>query len=254
MLTSIYPSIRIASGDEEAAAEGGAASMRVDAGEGSVLPPSVDEPCTVWVSNLDTSVGEDTLKQIFEQCKGLREVHGNAWDTQHSRGVMCAGCLGVCPTRQIRLVRDFTKRSKGFAYVDFETHEDAAAASDKLNGHKIHDRPLKVRAMHTHTDGNQGGRRHVVCLCCHRGGQVLLSHPTRPLYDAGTVYIKDLPDETTEDDVASFFKTRAGVHVKAVRLQRDDKGHLKGWARGSDGKTWLASSSPDDSCVCACLG
>ncbi|CAK9107812.1 unnamed protein product [Durusdinium trenchii] len=72
---------------------------------------------TVFVANLDWSVDEAQLYRVFQDIDGLKDV---------------------------RLVRDFLKRSKGYAYVDFQTPEQVTEAAEKFNGHLINNRAMKV--------------------------------------------------------------------------------------------------------------
>eukprot|EP00914_Ancora_sagittata_P008097 GHVO01015953.1.p1 GENE.GHVO01015953.1~~GHVO01015953.1.p1 ORF type:complete len:930 (-),score=199.82 GHVO01015953.1:580-3096(-) len=76
-----------------------------------------EESSTLWVSNLDITVSNKMLEEIFGALNGFKEV---------------------------RLVKDFRGTSKGFAYIEFQTPADASCALSHTKGHKINQRPIKV--------------------------------------------------------------------------------------------------------------
>lgn len=55
----------------------------------------------------------------------------------------------------MRLGRDPTGRSKGFAHIEFSTAEEAAAAVNEAYGTVFEGRPLRMG----HADGNRSRRR-----------------------------------------------------------------------------------------------
>eukprot|EP00929_Paragymnodinium_shiwhaense_P091888 TRINITY_DN5176_c0_g4_i1.p1 TRINITY_DN5176_c0_g4~~TRINITY_DN5176_c0_g4_i1.p1 ORF type:complete len:1210 (+),score=428.62 TRINITY_DN5176_c0_g4_i1:57-3632(+) len=132
----------------------------------ATLKPEDEGQQTVYVSNLDWSVDEAVLNKIFNEVEGLKEV---------------------------RLVRDFLQRSKGFAYVDFETSEHVENAVKKLNGHLINKRPMKVAR----------------------------SLPTKPLFEEKTLFVTQIPAEGTEENVKTAFSPFG--EVKEVRMPAGDK-------------------------------
>jgi small subunit ribosomal protein S18 len=81
----------------------------------------------LFVSNIDFDVKEDILSQMFKEV---------------------GGCISVV----MALDRE-TKRSKGFAFVEMESDEDANRAIEQLNNKVVNGRPMKV----TEDRGKGGG-------------------------------------------------------------------------------------------------
>ena len=93
----------------------------------------------LFVSNLDFEVDTVTLRDLFTEV---------------------GGCISVV----IATDRE-TKRSKGFAFVEMETDDDAAKAIQALNNKVINGRPMKVCEDRGKTgghgasaEGGEGGR------------------------------------------------------------------------------------------------
>lgn len=72
----------------------------------------------LFVSNLDFEVSTDQLREMFSE-------------------------LGACTSVVIAQDRE-TKRSKGFAFVEMESEDDAQKAIEQLNNKVINGRPMKV--------------------------------------------------------------------------------------------------------------
>lgn len=72
----------------------------------------------LFISNLDFEVTSDQLRGLFEEL---------------------GGCLSVV----VATDRE-TKRSKGFAFVEMESEEDAKKAIEALNNKAVNGRPMKV--------------------------------------------------------------------------------------------------------------
>jgi len=73
----------------------------------------------LFVGNLPFSMTDDQLKQIFS-------AHGN---------VVSANIV----------IDKFSQRSKGFAFIEFETEEEAAAAMQALDGSEQDGRNIAVK-------------------------------------------------------------------------------------------------------------
>ncbi|KAK8726198.1 hypothetical protein OTU49_010418 [Cherax quadricarinatus] len=84
-----------------------------------------DELCTVFLSNLEFTVGKEDIVTIFSNCGEIADF---------------------------RLVKDFKCRSKGFGYLVFKTH-DAAVKSLELDRTLINGRPVFVSP---YDPGNHG--------------------------------------------------------------------------------------------------
>jgi RNA recognition motif-containing protein len=92
----------------------------------------------LYVGNLPFSTTDEQLREMFEQ-------HG--------------------PTQSVNVIVDReTGRSRGFAFVEFETPEAAQAAREALDGKEIEGRALRVNEAHERGSrggggGGYGGRR-----------------------------------------------------------------------------------------------
>jgi len=131
---------------------------------------------TVYVANLDWSVDEAQLRRIFSDVDGLKDV---------------------------RLVRDFLKRSKGYAYIDFDSSAHVGEAVEKFNGQQVNKRVMRVAR----------------------------SLPTKRLYEEKVLFVKNIGATASEDDIKSAFSAQG--EVASVRIPRDNsqegKAH-KGYA------------------------
>lgn len=154
---------------------------------------STTQSSTMFIKNLDWTVNEKNVKEVLADCPGLLEV---------------------------RLVRDFRGRSKGFCYVDFETPEAANAAVEKKQGTVLNARPLKIA----------------------------ISAPPQPTYEPKTVFVSNLPPgfldrggeeepfPTREAHLISAIEAAAlrsfnePVRVSELRLPKDEAtGQYKGY-------------------------
>jgi cold-inducible RNA-binding protein len=90
----------------------------------------------VYVGNLPASMGEDELKGLFEQQGAVDSV---------------------------TVIRDYqTGRSRGFAFVDMATEEDARKAIEVLNAYSLEGRNLTVNEARPKPErrrGSSGGGR-----------------------------------------------------------------------------------------------
>ena len=90
----------------------------------------------LFVGNLSYQTTEDDLRQLF---------------------------AGVATVASVTLVTERDSgRSKGFAFVEMATPEDAQKAIAGLNGHALHDRTIRVdlaRPREDRAGGDRGARR-----------------------------------------------------------------------------------------------
>lgn len=119
---------------------------------------------TVFVSKLDWTVDEKQLWELFSECKGLKDV---------------------------RLIRDFMQRSKGYAYLDFETEQQVDLAASKMNNKVVNKRKIFVHK----------------------------SVPTKPLFEEKVVFVAALGASVTEGAVLEEFK--AFGEITSVRIPTD---------------------------------
>ncbi|MFH1703387.1 MAG: RNA-binding protein [Nitrospirota bacterium] len=87
----------------------------------------------IYVGNLSYKVDEDALRTLFAT---IGEV------------------------QSVKIITDFvTGRSKGFAFIEMTSDEDAEKAISTLNGTTLMDRPLSINEARPQTDkGRTGGR------------------------------------------------------------------------------------------------
>jgi RNA recognition motif-containing protein len=96
------------------------------------MPRGISVSKKLYVGNLSYSATDDQLRDLFEQ-------HG--------------------PTQSVSVIVDReTGRSRGFAFVEFETAESARAAQQALDGKDLDGRPLRVNEAHDRRGGGGGGR------------------------------------------------------------------------------------------------
>jgi cold-inducible RNA-binding protein len=92
----------------------------------------------LFVGNLSYQTTEDDLRQLFAD---------------------------VAPVSAVTVITERDSgRSKGFAFVELASPEDAQKAIDELNGHSLHDRTIRVdlakpREEHAGGGGRGGHRR-----------------------------------------------------------------------------------------------
>lgn len=87
----------------------------------------------VFVGNLDFNTSRDEVQSLFSQVGTVRDV--------------------FLPTD-----RD-TGRPRGFAFVEFESEEDAQKAIERFNGYELSGRALRVNAADDRPRGGPGGQR-----------------------------------------------------------------------------------------------
>ncbi len=88
----------------------------------------------LFVGSLPFTVGDDALGQLF---------------------------AGVGQVQSVNIIKDkFSGSSRGFAFVEMATEEDAKNAIEKLNGHELEGRKIIVKEAlpkPTYTDGRGSG-------------------------------------------------------------------------------------------------
>jgi RNA recognition motif-containing protein len=86
----------------------------------------------VFVGNLDFNTTREEIETLFAQAGKVQDVF-------------------------LPMDRD-TGRPRGFAFVEFESDSDAAAAIEKFNGHELGRRALRVNAAEERPRSGGGGR------------------------------------------------------------------------------------------------
>src|SRR5229473_5064796 len=86
----------------------------------------------VFVGNLDFKTSRDEVQSLFSQVGSIKDVF---LPTDRESG-----------------------RPRGFAFVEFESEEDAAKAIEKFNGYELSGRALRVNAAEDRPRGGSGYR------------------------------------------------------------------------------------------------
>ena len=85
----------------------------------------------LYVGNLSYDTTEDTLRTLFAEYGEIESAN---------------------------LITDrYTGRSRGFAFVEFATQEEADAAMTALNGRSVDGREIRVDKAKPRSDSNRGG-------------------------------------------------------------------------------------------------
>src|SRR5437867_10830675 len=85
----------------------------------------------VFVGNLDFKTSRDEVQSLFSQVGSIKDVF---LPTDRESG-----------------------RPRGFAFVEFESDEDAQKAIEKFNGYELSGRALRVKAAEDRPRGGSGG-------------------------------------------------------------------------------------------------
>jgi polyadenylate-binding protein len=129
---------------------------------------------SLYVGDLHSDVNEATLFEVF------REYHV---DTIH----VCRDAL--------------TRKSLGYAYVNFRSSSDADVALDSMNGQPIKDKPCRI--MKSQRD------------------------PSARRSNVGNVFIKNLEKTITNVDLLDTFSKFGAIH--SAKVVTDDEGKSKGY-------------------------
>lgn len=103
------------------------------------------------------------------------------------------------------------QRSRGFGYVDFESHEAAKAAFEKMQGYELEGRALNLDPSKPRPAGEETPNARANDRAKQFGDSV------SP--ESDTLFVGNLPFEVDEDTVGAFFGEIA--EVKSIRLPKD---------------------------------
>ncbi|KAL0271899.1 UNVERIFIED_CONTAM: hypothetical protein PYX00_005061 [Menopon gallinae] len=148
----------------------------------TVVHDSSKDNRTVFVSNLDFSTEEATIRDVFQTCGEITDL---------------------------RLVKDYKGRSKGYCYVEFEKPTDAANALRK-DRTLINTRPMYVSKCDPDKDTRERVFRYSSTM------------------EKNKLFVRGLPFTTTENDLKQLFG-KFGI-IRDVRLVTYRNGHSKGLA------------------------
>ncbi len=156
--------------------------------EEKVVRDRIRDQCTVLVSSLPVKATSRDIATYFSQCGTIRDV---------------------------RLIKDRNQRvTKGFAYVEFETPEQASAAL-RLTGALFQNRSLVVQPTQ-----NEKNRANEAKEAMKTGGAAVANAPTK-------VYVGSLHFNVTEEAVRSIFQPFG--NLMEVQLHRDASGLSRGF-------------------------
>ncbi|TGJ83582.1 hypothetical protein E0Z10_g5175 [Xylaria hypoxylon] len=155
---------------------------------------SSDAYTTLFAGNLGWGITDDILYETFKEFAGLSGA---------------------------RVVTDKAmQRSRGFGYVDFESHEAAKAAFDKMQGYELEGRALNLDPSKPRPAGEETPNARANDRAKQFGDSV------SP--ESDTLFVGNLPFEVDEDIVAAFFGETC--EVKSIRLPKDpESGNPKGF-------------------------
>lgn len=140
---------------------------------------------TLFAGNLGWGVTDDILYETFKDCEGLSNA---------------------------RVVTDKAmQRSRGFGYVDFESHGAAKAAFEKMQGYELEGRALNLDPSKPRPAGEESTGARVNDRAKQFGDSV------SP--ESDTLFVGNLPFDVDEDVVGAFFGETC--EVKSIRLPKD---------------------------------
>ncbi|KAK9127590.1 hypothetical protein Syun_016387 [Stephania yunnanensis] len=125
--------------------------------------------------------------------------------------------------------KDSDGNSKGFGFVNFESHDSAVKAMDAMNGTKIGSKDLYVGRAQKKAEREQMIRRQVE----ERKKEQLQK------YEESKVFVKNVSDDV--DDVELQEKFSKFGKVTSAKIMRDETGASKGFA-------FVCLSNPEEAC------
>lgn len=142
--------------------------------------------------------------------------------------------FGEITSSAIRLDQD--GKSKGFGFVAYKTHEEAAKAVEEMNDYELEDTGLKLvvcRAQKKHERQNELRRRHE---------QVKAERQQR--FQGVNLYVKNLADSVDDEVLKKHFE-QFGT-ITSVKVMLDDTGRSKGFGFVCFDKAEQASKAVTD--------
>jgi polyadenylate-binding protein len=115
------------------------------------------------------------------------------------------------------VMRDEQGKSKGFGFVNFITHEEAAKACDELNEQEVNGKKLYVGRAQKKTERKDELQRKYEAQRQERYNK----------YQAVNLYVKNLDDTVTDEKLRQEF-AQFGT-ITSAKIQTDDKGNSRGF-------------------------
>jgi len=146
----------------------------------------------IYVKHLDKSIDEDKLKELFTPFGSITSV--------------------------VIMRDEKTNESKGFGFINYDTHEQAQAAVETMNEKEIEGKQLYVGRAQKKSEREQSLKQMFFKLQAERMSK----------YQGVNLYVKNL-DDTTDDEKLRKEFSRFGGTITSAKVMRDDKGNTRGF-------------------------
>lgn len=115
------------------------------------------------------------------------------------------------------VMKDATGKSKGFAFVNYETHEEAAKAIEELNGKEINGKAVFVGVAQKKRDRERELRERFEALKVERASK----------FTGVNLYVKNLDDQINDERLREAFVPFG--NITSAKVMVDDKGISRGF-------------------------
>ena len=92
--------------------------------------------------------------------------------------------------KSLRLVKNYKNQSKGYAYIDFNTTEQAIKAQNQWNGFKLLNKSIHF----------------------------LVSKPTKEIYQQTTLFIRYIPSDLSEEELINILNQNGIKGIVSARI------------------------------------
>ncbi|RXW20895.1 hypothetical protein EST38_g4960 [Candolleomyces aberdarensis] len=154
----------------------------------------------LYIKNLDTEVTQEEFEELFRR-------HGNVTSAVVST--------------------DEEGKSKGFGFVNYETHDEAQRAVDELNDYELNGKKLFVARAQKKAEREEELRRSYEAAKMEKMSK----------YQGVNLYIKNLDDDMDDEKLRAEFEPFGAI--TSCKVMRDEKGTSKGFG-------FVCFSSPDE--------
>jgi len=154
------------------------------------LMSNLNQYTNIFVKNLDKSVEDDKLKEMFTKFGEIQS------------------CV---------IMRDEKGASKGFGFINFTDHEAASAAVEEMNGKEVEGKKLYV--------GRAQKKAERLATLKDKFEKMKVERASK--YQGVNIYAKNLDDSVDDEQLRSEF-SKFGEITSAV-VMRDEKGNSKGF-------------------------